>query len=102
MTEELYNLYTRAFENAKTQEEREFIISCKDKLEGDLTALKTLKNAYPIEFLWWVLAAGVSITAGTVLYLFGHRHRYFHSVFHLAVDLGAVLAFIGIFKFCIV
>lgn len=64
--------------------------------------LKTLKNAYPIEFLWWVLAAGVSITAGTVLYLFGHRHRYFHSVFHLAVDLGAVLAFIGIFKFCIV
>lgn len=49
MTEELYNLYTRAFVNAKTQEEREFIIACKDKLEGDLNALKTLKNALTIE-----------------------------------------------------
>lgn len=64
--------------------------------------LKTLRNAYPIEFLWWVLAGGISITAGTVLYLMGHKHRYFHSVFHLAVDLGAVFAFIGIFKYCIV
>jgi hypothetical protein len=49
MNEELYNLYTRAFVNAKTQEERDFIIACKDKLEGDLTALKTLKNALTIE-----------------------------------------------------
>ncbi|MBQ6265803.1 MAG: hemolysin III family protein [Clostridia bacterium] len=64
--------------------------------------LKTLKNAYPAEFLWWVLAGGISITAGTVLYLLGHKHRYFHSVFHLAVDLGAVFAFIGIFKYCII
>ena len=64
--------------------------------------IKTLKSVYPVEFLWWILAGGISITSGTVLYLLGHKHRYFHSVFHLAVDLGAVFAFVGIFRFCIV
>ena len=48
MNSELYNLYTRAFSKANTQEERDFIIECKDKLESDLNALQTLKNALTI------------------------------------------------------
>lgn len=48
MNSELYNLYTRAFSKANTQEERDFIIACKDKLESDLNALQTIKNALTI------------------------------------------------------
>ena len=63
--------------------------------------IKMLRSVFPTALLWWILAGGIAITCGTVLYLFGHKRRYFHSVFHVAVDAGAILMFIGIFKYCI-
>ena len=38
-----------------------------------------------------ILAGGVSYTIGAVLYGFGKKRRYMHSVFHLFVVAGSVL-----------
>ncbi len=40
---------------------------------------------------WWLLAGGVAYTVGAVLYGKGKKKRYFHSVFHIFVDLGSIL-----------
>ena len=48
----------------------------------------------------WMLAGGISYTVGAVFYgIAGHGkkpRRYIHSVFHLFVDVGSILQFIGI------
>jgi hemolysin III len=38
-----------------------------------------------------LLAGGVAYTVGAVLYGKGKKKRYFHSVFHIFVDLGSIL-----------
>ena len=40
---------------------------------------------------WWLLAGGVAYTVGAVLYGKGKKKRYFHSLFHIFVDLGSIL-----------
>lgn len=44
----------------------------------------------------WVLAGGISYTIGAVLYGIGRKVRYFHSVFHIFVNIGSLLQAIGI------
>lgn len=66
-----------------------------------LAIVKPLRNIYPIEFVLWIISGGISITIGTVLYLMGRKHRYFHGIFHIFVLIGSMLAFVGIFKYCI-
>lgn len=44
----------------------------------------------------WILLGGVSFTIGAVLYAIGPRVRYFHSIFHIFVDIGCLLQFFGI------
>ena len=48
----------------------------------------------------WMLAGGISYTVGAVFYgVAGHSQkplRYIHSVFHLFVDAGSILQFVGI------
>lgn len=39
----------------------------------------------------WLLAGGVAYTVGAILYGKGKKKRYFHSVFHIFVDLGSIL-----------
>lgn len=39
---------------------------------------------------------GVLYTIGAVLYMIGHKHRYFHSIFHLFVLAGSVMHFFTI------
>lgn len=48
---------------------------------------------------WWLLAGGISYTAGAVLYGIAGRggHRYMHSVFHIFVVIGSILHY-----FCII
>lgn len=40
---------------------------------------------------WWLLAGGICYTVGAVLYGIGKKKRYFHSAFHLFVNLGSLL-----------
>jgi len=44
----------------------------------------------------WLLAGGVSYTVGAVLYGIGKKKKYFHSVFHIFVNIGSLLQAIAI------
>ncbi|MBE6700811.1 MAG: hemolysin III family protein [Ruminococcaceae bacterium] len=44
----------------------------------------------------FLLLGGILYTIGAILYAFGHKVRYFHSVFHLFVIAGSVMHFIMI------
>lgn len=46
--------------------------------------------------VWLLLSGGVAYTVGAVFYMFGKKHRYAHSVFHVFVVAGSILQF-----FCI-
>ena len=48
------------------------------------------------EGMSWMLLGGIFYTIGAVLYGLGKKRRYIHSVFHIFVDLGSMLQFIGI------
>lgn len=45
----------------------------------------------------WVLIGGVIYTIGAITYAIGKKRKYFHSLFHVFVVLGAVAQFIGIY-----
>jgi len=43
-----------------------------------------------------ILAGGLAYTLGAVLFRIGVKKRWFHSVFHIFVDIGSLLHFLGI------
>lgn len=43
-----------------------------------------------------LIAGGIAYTIGAIIYGFGKKHRYMHSIFHLFILLGSILHF-----FCI-
>lgn len=53
-------------------------------------------QAIPLPGLLWLLAGGIAYTIGAVLYGFGKKHRYMHSVFHLFVVCGSILQYVCI------
>lgn len=61
---------------------------------------KTVEALTPTGF-FCLLAGGIAYTVGAVLYLIGAKKRYFHTVFHIFVDIGAVLQAIGILFFAL-
>ena len=50
----------------------------------------------PTFVFFWVLMGGISYTVGAILYAVGHKQRWFHTVFHFFVLLGAALQFVGV------
>lgn len=45
---------------------------------------------------WLLLGGGIAYTIGSVLYGLGRTKKWMHSVFHIFVDLGALLQFLSI------
>ena len=45
---------------------------------------------------WLLLSGGIAYTIGSILYGIGIRRKWIHSVFHIFVDLGALLQFLSI------
>ena len=45
---------------------------------------------------WLIVAGGISYTVGSILYGIGSKKKYFHSVFHLFVNVGTILQYLGI------
>ena len=64
-------------------------------------AAKVTVQALCSPALWLLLAGGIAYTVGAVLYGFGKKCRYMHSVFHLFVVVGSVLQFLCIFFYVI-
>ena len=62
-------------------------------------AIKPTMEALPLNALLWILYGGISYTVGAILYGFGKKHRYMHSLFHLFVLLGSILQYIAIFGY---
>ncbi len=63
---------------------------------GIVFAGKTAIAAIPHSGLMFLLAGGIAYTVGAVIYGFGKKCRYMHSVFHIFVVLGSLLQFFSI------
>jgi len=48
-----------------------------------------------------LVAGGVVYTVGAIFYGFGKKHKYMHSVFHLAIVLGSLLQFLCILLYVV-
>lgn len=48
-----------------------------------------------------ILLGGIAYTIGAVLYLIGSKKRYFHTVFHVFVDIGSLLHFLAILLYIV-
>ena len=51
------------------------------------------------EYAMFVLAGGLCITFGSVLYFVGKKHKYFHAVFHTFVLIGTIVIFCGVYRY---
>ena len=50
---------------------------------------------------WLLLAGGIAYTIGSVLYGLGKNRKWMHSVFHIFVDLGALLQFLSVLLYAV-
>ena len=48
-----------------------------------------------------LLSGGIAYTIGSVLYGIGSRRKWMHSVFHIFVDIGALLQFLSVLLYAI-
>ena len=64
-----------------------------------VSALPVLWNIITPWGVILLLSGGIVYTIGAVLYAIGSKKKYFHSLFHLFVLIGAVLMFISIYLF---
>jgi len=62
-------------------------------------ALRPLLAALPWEGFLWLLAGGLSYTAGVAF--FALRHKYAHSIWHLFVLAGSVCHYVAVYRFVI-
>lgn len=66
-----------------------------------IIALKQTIEAMTLKGFVYLLAGGIAYTVGAVLYAIGAKRRYYHTVFHIFVDLGALLQAISIIFFVV-
>ena len=68
---------------------------------GILLLIGPLRSVCPLEGIWLLVGGGVAYTVGSVLYGLGAKKKWFHSIFHFFVLLGALLHFFFIYFYCI-
>ena len=54
----------------------------------------------PNDALLCLILGGAFLLTGAVLYGIGKKKRYFHAVFHVFIDIGLAIFFIGIKRHC--
>ena len=55
----------------------------------------------PLGAFWWMVAAALCYTVGTLFLMNDERVRHFHAVWHLCVIAGSVCHFLGILIFVV-
>ena len=68
---------------------------------GILLLIGPLRSVCPLKGIWLLVGGGVAYTVGSVLYGLGAKKKWFHSIFHFFVLLGALLHFFFIYFYCI-
>ena len=68
---------------------------------GILLLIGPLRSVCPLEGIWLLVGGGIAYTVGSVLYGLGAKKKWFHSIFHFFVLLGALLHFFFIYFYCI-
>lgn len=59
--------------------------------------IKPLWGVIPFSVFLWILAGGISYTAGVYFYVKSYKN-YFHSIWHFFVLLGTIFHYVAIFK----
>ena len=62
-------------------------------------AARPLIQHVPFGGLMWLLAGGLAYTFGAVFFMFDHRIRYGHFVWHLFVLAGTACHFVAVFRY---
>ncbi len=52
--------------------------------------------------VWLLIGGGISYTVGSILYGIGSKRRYFHSVFHLFVNVGTLLQYLCVLLYAVI
>lgn len=61
-----------------------------------VSRLRLLLDAYSVGLFIFLLGGGIVYTVGVVLYALGGKKKYMHSLFHIFINVAAVVQFIGI------
>ena len=64
-------------------------------------SFKSLNSKIERMGLYLLLAGGIVYTVGAILYVIGHKKKYFHSIFHFFVLGGSLLQFFSILLYAI-
>ncbi len=64
-------------------------------------SLKQALQALTFPGFLLLLLGGIAYTVGSILYGLGKRRKWMHSVFHIFVDLGALLQFFCVLFYAI-
>jgi hemolysin III len=62
-------------------------------------AIKPMMAAVPPAGLIWLVAGGIAYTLGIVFFVFDHRWKFAHFVWHLFVVLGSACHFVSVLLF---
>lgn len=52
--------------------------------------------------VWLLIGGGISYTVGSILYGIGSKKRYFHSIFHLFVNVGTLLQYLSVLLYLVI
>jgi len=66
-----------------------------------LVAVKPLLAALGTAGFAWLVAGGVSYTAGIVFFAYDERFRHWHGIWHLFVMVGSLLHFVAILRYVV-
>lgn len=62
----------------------------------------TLSVSMGVPGVWLLIGGGISYTVGSILYGIGSKKRYFHSVFHLFVNVGTLLQYLSVLLYLVI
>lgn len=64
-----------------------------------LVAFGPLKQALPMDGIWWLVAGGVVYTAGVLFFALSKRVVHMHGVWHLCVLGGSMCHYVAVFRY---
>ncbi|HET8772763.1 MAG TPA: hemolysin III family protein [Thermoanaerobaculia bacterium] len=64
-----------------------------------VVAFGPLKQALPMDGIWWLVAGGVVYTAGVLFFALSKRVVHMHGVWHLCVLGGSMCHYVAVFRY---